>query len=396
MQILDKNLQKPILVKLIEDDRYEIRTRFGLQQVGRNLQFFKGFTYKVGASLCVNNPFYCADQLLFDFDITRFYRNLDMSYQFPWLFGRKIGSQLKIYDNAYHQPVYIGSQDSLYRATQQGFLFNINHKHSLIRDISCLINGTFGLEFMGLFQAQQRDLNLIIDYDRNLLEKKIGYLFCEPNILLQKTDSMINPHSGFMTYLSCKAMLDLDTKTSFFKMLIEHSQYIACMDKVTLAARVRLGHAFNRQFDQINPIERFYLGGACSVRGYERDYCPPFGMLTEPIYDQHAGLPSCSNDLWRYAPQGGRTMFNANFDLRLDLYKNFAFVIFTDFGALFKNSIFQDGQSWKNSFFAGSGIGFRYDTPIGPIRFDIGYKWKIQYPDFESRSARYLTLGQAF
>ncbi len=393
---LDADLQKPIFVKLIEDDRYEIRTRFGLQQVGRNMQFLKGFTYKAGASLCMNNPFHAADQLFFDFDITRFYRNLDIAYQFPWLFGRKIGSQFKIYDNAYKQPVYIGSQDSLYRATQQGFLFNMNYKHMIGAGITGLLNGTLGLEFMGLYEGEQPDLNLIIDYDRNLLSKKIGYLFFEPNILFQNVDSMINPHNGFMTYVSCKGMFDLDTKTSFFKMLFEHSQYIACMDQVTLALRLRLGHVFNRYFSQINPIERFYLGGANSVRGYDRDYCPPLGLLTKPIYDQHAGLPECSNDIWRYAPQGGRTMCNLNCDLRLDVYKNFAVVIFTDFGALFKDSIFKNNQSWKDYFYAGSGVGIRYDTPIGPIRFDIGFKWKIQHPDFESRSARYLTLGQAF
>lgn len=387
---------KPVFLKLIEDDRYEIKTRFGLQQVGRNLQLRRGFTYQAGVTLCLKNPFQQADQCLFEGDMTKFYRNISASYLFPWLFGKKIGCQLKAYDNAYQQPVYIGSQDCLYRATQQGFLCNLTHTRENKRLGQFVLSGSLGFEAMGLFECEQPDLNLIIDYDRYFLDKKIGYIFAEPNVVWQKVDNLLNPHHGHMSFFSCKAMFDLDSKTSFFKVLVEHSEYLPCGDKVVLALRARLGHVFNRHFDQINPIERFYLGGAQTLRGYERDYTPPYGVLTKPIYDQHAGLPPCADNLWRYAPQGGRSLFNLNVEVRLNLYKNFGLVIFNDVGALFKHSIYDELRSWKDHFFAGSGFGFRYDTPIGPARFDVGYKWKIQYSDFESRCVWYLTLGQAF
>ncbi len=392
----DKNLYKPVMVKLIEDDRYEIKTRFGLQQVGRNLQLRRGFTYQAGATVCLNNPFQKADQCLLEADMTRFYRNVSAQYLFPWLFGKKIGCQFKLYDNAYQQPVYIGSQDCLYKATQQGFLCNLTHTRNNKKLGQFVLSGSVGFEAMGLFECEQPDLNLIIDYNRKLLDKKIGYLFVEPNIVWQSMDNLLNPHRGHMSFFSCKAMFDVDSKTSFFKILFEHSQYVPCGDKVTFAIRARLGHVFNRNFDQINPIERFYLGGAQTLRGYQRDYTPPYGVLTKPIYDQHAGLPPCADNIWRYAPQGGRSLFNLNAEVRLKLYKDFGMVIFNDVGALFKHSIYDELRSWKDSFFAGSGFGFRYDTPIGPARFDVGYKWKIQYPDFESRCVWYLTLGQAF
>lgn len=393
---LDVDLFKPVFVKLIEDDRYEVKTRFGMQQVGRNLQFHRGFTYKLGATLCLKNPFHIADQCLFEGDITRFYRNLSGSYDIPWLFGKKIGCQFKLYDNSYHQPVYIGSQDGLYNATQQGFLWSMNHTRDNKRLGQFVLNGLAGLEFLGLFEAEQPELGRIIDYDPLLLAKKIGYLFVQPTVLWQKVDNLLNPHSGHMSFLSCKGFFDLDSKTSFFKVLIEHTQYFSVANAATVAVRARLGHVFNRYFDQINPIERFYLGGACSLRGYERDYCPPYGLLTKPIYDQHAGLPPCADDIWRYAPQGGRSLFNLNAELRLNVYKNFGVVIFNDIGALFKHSIYDELKSWRDSFFAGSGFGLRYDTPIGPARFDVGFKWKQQYPDFEARCVWYVTLGQAF
>ena len=392
----DLNGCKPIFVKLVEDERYEIKTRFGLQQVGRNLQLFRGFTYKAGATLCLKNPFLRADQCVLEADMTRFYRNVAASYQFPWLFGKKIGCQWKAYDSYYQQPVYIGSQDCLYKIVQQGFLCNLTHTRDNKKLGQFILSGSAGFEAMGLYQGDQPDLNVIIDYDRNLLEKKIGYLFVEPTVLWQKVDNLLNPHRGHISFFSCKAMLDLDSKTSFFNVLVEHTQYLPIAPKVTGAIRARMGHVFNRCFDQINPIERFYLGGALTLRGYERDYTPPYGLLTKPIYDQHAGLPSCADNIWRYAPQGGRSLFNLNAEVRLNLYKNFGLVIFNDVGALFKHSIYDELKSWRDSFFAGSGFGFRYDTTLGPARFDVGYKWKIQYPDFESRCVWYLTLGQAF
>lgn len=392
----DLNIFKPVFVKLIEDDRYEVRTRFGMQQVGRNLQLLRGFTYKAGATFCLKNPFFSADQCLLESDMTRFYRNVCATYQFPWLFGKKISSMFKAYDSYYQQPVYIGSQDCLYKVTQQGFLCNLTHTRNNKKLGQFILSESAGFEALGLYQGDQPDLNLIIDYDKALLAQKIKYLFIEPTALWQRVDNLLNPHRGHISFFSCKGMFDLDSKTSFFKILVEHTQYLPIGDQVTCALRARMGHVFNREFDQINPIERFNLGGALSLRGYERDYTPPYGLLTKPIYDQHAGLPPCADNIWRYAPQGGRTMFNVNAEVRLKLYKNFGLVIFNDVGALFKHSIYDELKSWRENVFVASGFGLRYDTPLGPARFDVGYKWKIQYPDFESRCVWYVTLGQAF
>lgn len=392
----DANIYKPLYLKLVEADRYEIKTRFGLQQVGRNLQFRRGFTYKLGATVGIKNPSRAADQYLLEADITRFYRNISASYQFPWFLGYKIACQLKIYDSLYQQPVYIGSQNSLYKGTQQGFLWNMTYAHTTKKHGRCVVSGSTGVEFMGAYQADQPKLSFIIDYDPAFVDKKVAYVFVEPTFLWQKVDVLLNPHKGFVFFASCKGMFDLNTQTSFFKCLVEHTQYFSLLDQFVIALRGRCGHIFNRAFDQINPIERFYLGGASSLRGYERDYCPPLGLLTEPIYDQHAGLPPTANNWWRYAPQGGRTMFNFNAEIRWNVYKNLGGVIFNDIGALFKHSIYDECKTGPDNFFGGSGLGFRYDTPIGPLRFDVGFKWKVGIPDFQSRHVLYLTLGQAF
>jgi translocation and assembly module TamA len=158
------------------------------------------------------------------------------------------------------------------------------------------------------------------------------------------------------------------------------------------AVRTRLGHVFNQKYNELLPIDRFYLGGANTIRGYDRDYCPPLGRLTKPIYAPSAGLPLAADDLWHYVSQGGRTMVNCNFEVRFPIYHEFEGAVFLDTGVLIKDSV----AEVPNNMLGGAGFGFRYNTPIGPIRFDIAFKLDRKYLDFESPYVWYLTLGQAF
>ncbi|MBI2352913.1 BamA/TamA family outer membrane protein [Candidatus Dependentiae bacterium] len=384
---LDNDFQRPIFVKVIDADRYELRTRMGVQQVGKDFRLRRGTTYKIGGSFLVRNPLQIADLFVFEGDFTRYYRNAAVSYQYPWLFSQPIRCQYKLYDTVYEQPVYIGSKSVLYQAGQLGFLFNATRTYD-----SMTVGGNVGIEFMGIKEADQPDLQKIIDYDKRLIDKKIGYVFIEPNVVWQKVDSLFNPKKGHLSFVSCKAMIDTNARTSFFKLLIEHSLYVPFIERLVLAIRMRGGHVFNRRYNQLIPIERFYLGGANTIRGYERDYCPPLGLLTIPVKDEYNQLPPDAGNLWRYAPQGGRTMVNINIELRLALIKEFGMVIFNDIGALFKDSITHS----TDNFFGGSGFGLRYTTPIGPLRFDFGCKWHRRYKNFETWCVWYLTLGQAF
>ena len=60
-------------------------------------------------------------------------------------------------------------------------------------------------------------------------------------------------------------------------------------------------------------------------------------------------------------------MFNCNFEVRFPIYHDFEGAVFLDSGVLIKDSV---NDAPKNML-GGAGFGFRYNTPIGPIRFDI-------------------------
>ena len=49
----------------------------------------------------------------------------------------------------------------------------------------------------------------------------------------------------------------------------------------------------------------------------------------------------------------------------------------------------------RSNVSAGTGVGLRFDTGVGPIRFDLAWKWCVRNT-FESCYAWFLSFGNAF
>lgn len=387
LQELDPYGHVPVALRVIQSPTYEIRTRVGVEQVGRDFTFAEGFSYKAGGTFIVNNPLNMADQLSMNADFTRFYRNASLKYSMPWIGHAFKRSNVRLYDNYYNQPLYVGSKKTLYISTQKGCMFSLQDNY-LGFDVAL----SAGVDVMGIKTGDVKNVEKALDYEPSLMNHKQLYFVIEPTLMWDTLDNILLPRMGHRSFLALKTMLDVQGKSSFLKFTAEHAYYTPFVKNTILAVRLRLGHIFNSTLQKIHPIERFYLGGANSMRGYERDYCPPLGALDEPIAVDSGALPDAAGGLWRYVPQGGKTMINANAEIRFPIFKAFDGVIFTDLGGLFKERT----ANITDGLLASSGFGVRYNTPIGPLRFDIGWKWKRQYPDFESAFGWYLTFGHSF
>lgn len=138
---------------------------------------------------------------------------------------------------------------------------------------------------------------------------------------------------------------------------------------------------------------RFFLGGTSSVRGWNRQQLGP----KEAIFD--------GDRFQELVPIGGRSMMALSVEFRQDLpflIKGLGIAAFSDGGNIWadKFDFSQEGLRW------GSGFGFRYASPIGPLRLDFGYK--VNPTDLDrgiingqqvanrSRWAVHFSLGQAF
>jgi len=365
-----------LVVQVQDEEPFEVRTRIGFQQMSKNFGLKKGSTYKVGGTLLWRNPTRRADEAWLDIDVTRFERKIDICYQRPTLFHLPLSVMFKGYANKYTQPLTHGSRKKLYEVTQEGALVSMSKQFDRI---SSAVN--VGFEWMETKNIST-DLATAINFGTTLIGKKIPYFFVEPNMFIDLLDDKVNPRKGMFSIATLKAMFPLRESSYLIRILVEQGMFFPLVKEhdITCASRIRFGHIFRETFSKIMPPERFYLGGANSIRGYLPDACSPLGS-----YVDESGVT-------QRVPQGGRTMVNANFELRLPVFQDFGCVLFQDFGALVEDiSVLGTGSGQL----AASGFGIRYQTPLGPLRFDIGWKWSKPFPE-DSRYAWFLTFGHAF
>jgi outer membrane protein assembly factor BamA len=118
--------------------------------------------------------------------------------------------------------------------------------------------------------------------------------------------------------------------------------------------------------------ERFFAGGDTTVRGFALDTL---------------GTPDTIKDGF---PIGGNAETIFNVELRSPVRKGVQGVGFVDTGNVFAHTSDIDLLALRSAV----GFGLRYKSPVGPIRFDMGFKVKPRTG--ERRSAWFITFGQAF
>ncbi len=369
----DQQVQ-PVLIKVVEDDPFEIRTRLGVQFVSKSFTQLSWTTYKVGGSFLWKNPAGIADRLWADLDFTRYTRNVAAQYEIPWIGSLPVRTIVRVYSDRFDQPFISSRNQRLYEEAHDGASLTFQYTHPWWQ--SCLKVGCELNKLSGISRQAAR----VIQFEPALIDERNPYFYVEPSITFEHLDDKADPCKGIATTFSFRAMIPEGVKDGWFiRAVLEQSLFYPLFRNVIGAVRWRVGHIFNAKFSTILPTERFYLGGACTVRGYETNMVPPLNDL------------ECDGRcVW--VPIGGKSMANINAEIRFPLYKRLSGVFFTDLGILTQDT-FADIAA--NRWFGASGFGVRFATPVGPIRFDIGWKWKKRDPRDRSY-AWFLTLGHAF
>jgi outer membrane protein assembly factor BamA len=351
---------------------YEARSRLGLLLVGQNFQYTTA-TIKLGGNFHWRNVSNRADHILINADYSRYKRDVVLRYYQPWFMDWSMQHAYELYSTRYSQALTPGSKFNLYDLYQNGFLTACK-----IEREDWNVGIDLGFETMQL-QCISFELAQKINFEPRLVGKHVPYIFSEVTLFGQRLDNKINPHSGYYGLLTAKTMCPLSLKDgAFLRVLGEIAAFIP-LDTWTLAIRGRMGHIFYQSFPRIMPSERFYLGGAFSLRGYLNDLVPPVNYV------------DCLGEIVP-VPVGGKSMINANFELRFPIYKMVTGALFTDVGLLSPTAWYQMRIS---DVHGGTGAGIRLQTPIGPVRFDVARKWRA---DVAGQGAWqwYFTLGYPF
>ncbi len=196
-----------------------------------------------------------------------------------------------------------------------------------------------------------------------------------PGIILDKRNDAFNPTQGSLHGVNLKeATKALNSKAEFTKVSVQSTWYLPATEYVVLALSGRAGKGWPHGDTREVPLhERFYLGGGTTVRGYTQDSVGPYNI-------------GASGDR---VPTGGSSMVQFNADIRLNMSGGSGFVIFADAG-----NVWVDQTIRVDDLRASYGAGFRYHTPVGPLRIDYGQK--INRKPGESPGELHFNIGQAF
>lgn len=145
-------------------------------------------------------------------------------------------------------------------------------------------------------------------------------------------------------------------------------------DRFTLAGRLRAGTIEGSDIATTPREYLFYSGGGGTVRGQAYQ-----SLGVEEIVGPDGPIKT-----------GGMSVASASAELRLQVRENIGLVLFADYGRVWGDSSWSGDSGWH----AGAGAGVRYNTPIGPLRFDIAAP--VGNGDTDDGVQVYLGLGQAF
>src|SRR5688572_56306 len=219
-----------------------------------------------------------------------------------------------------------------------------------------------------------------------------------------RTDA-IDPGEGtFVIVDSEVALRAAGSEVGFTKTFLQGFTYyrVPVSRRVVLALGARLGlaHGFRRAVPRVGsdgepvrdengtPIvdivqdlpasERFFAGGDTTVRGFSLDRLGTDATISPTGF-----------------PTGGNGLVVLNAELRTALVGSLGMVGFLDAGNVFPRI----GDVKVQEIRAAAGVGLRYQSPVGPIRLDLGFKLdrrELAPGRLERRSVLHISLGQAF
>jgi translocation and assembly module TamA len=186
------------------------------------------------------------------------------------------------------------------------------------------------------------------------------------------SDNKLDPTEGFRATLNAEPFLEFERSTTALIASGSLSAYrsFGDDDRVILAARGALGSIVGASsIEDIPANRRFFLGGGGSIRGYE----------------YRSVGPRQGDDV-----VGGLSFWEASFETRVRVTERIGLVPFIDAGAAYAEAI----PDFSEDIRVGAGLGIRYNTGLGPIRFDVAVPLNRQ--DDDPSVAFYVGLGQAF
>lgn len=199
------------------------------------------------------------------------------------------------------------------------------------------------------------------------------------NISRNTTNRFIDPSKGTVHTASIQyAGGPFGGDSQFLKYNLNAKSYFPVTDHTVFSMNFVWGHAISTDGGwnqgEVPLYERYFLGGPYSVRGFKARSISPVD-------------PKTGDDI------GGNKYLIGNFEYQIPLAPEAGFkgVLFVDAG----NTWDQGKWPFKSQgLWVGYGIGIRWYSPMGPMRFEYG--WNLDRPPGDPAGVFEFTIGTAF
>jgi outer membrane protein insertion porin family len=183
-------------------------------------------------------------------------------------------------------------------------------------------------------------------------------------------DSTFAPTHGSDNSVSVE-MAGLGGDTAFVRYIAETGWYIPIKWDCIGVLHARAGGMNKLTWGQMPAYELYYLGGIDTIRGFKYAEISP----RDPVTNDRIGGPR---------------FLQPNHEIRFPLYKKLGLTgtVFVDAGNVY-------GPNYVGPFLRTSaGVGFRWFSPMGPLRVEWGYN--LSKHPYERSSAWEFTMGGTF
>jgi outer membrane protein insertion porin family len=288
-------------------------------------------------------------------------RRFILNFVEPWLFN-KPSLRLKMFlTKEDMKAINLDTREIMYKVKKISLLSAIDRE--LARNLKVGLN----YEYSSVETTDVKPGIIISKEDTGTL----GISSISPSLFYDTRDNPFNPTSGSINGVMLKfASGILLSETEFIKAVVQSSWYFQLRRGLVFAFSFKGGAAHGLgESVELPLIERFFLGGRNTVRGYTHDTLGPKGVGDNPT--------------------GGNAFVLFNTEFRISLGKGFGLVTFVDSGNVWKKI-----SNVSTELRYTTGLGLRYNTPVGPIRIDYGYK--LNRERGESAGEIHFSLGHAF
>lgn len=284
--------------------------------------------------------------------------NLNINYTEPYFLSTPLKFSMHLFNEREVTIKTENEEKSMYFGNIYGLNSRLGYSINLTSDI------TLRLKFKKAY------INVIGDYEpkENILTNSILLAYSRDT-----RDNIFNPQKGILSLTSIEyAGLILKGDNHFIRYAQDVSFYTKTTQRSVLASKVKIGYTIPMKDNtgaSISVDERFELGGASSLRGYD---------------ESSIGYPDIRGK------RSGIYLINGGEEFRFPIYKMFAGAVFADWGGLWLNKEEISLMEIKLAI----GFGLRYNTVIGPIRLDYGYRLTDRTENYKGNV--YFAIGNAY